>query len=1269
MGPHFPHPDMTREFLRNELEKRIVFFDGGMGTRIQQDPLTEEDFRDDPRLKDHKKDLKGNNDILSLTRPELVKQIHKEFLLAGSDIIETNTFNATTVSQGEYDTAEYAYELNVMGSKLARESCDELFKQDGKIRLVAGAVGPTSRTLSVSPSVEDCSFRNIQYTELADSYKAAVKGLVDGGVDLLLIETIFDTLNAKAAIFAVEEYFAETGEPPLPVIISGTLVDMSGRTLSGQTVEAFFISISHAKPFCVGINCALGAQQMKPFFQRLTKIAGSIYCHCYPNAGLPNAMGGYDETPDDFATNLEEFARDGLLNIVGGCCGVLPSHIESLCERVRTLPPRELPVRKDTELKYMWLSGLEPLHLTKELGFVNIGERCNISGSARFKKLIMNGQYDEGLEVARAQVESGAQVLDLNFDEGLLDGVEAMGKFCRMAATDPEISKVPFMLDSSKFRVVEEGLKWVQGKCIVNSISLKVGEELFRSHARLVRRYGAAVVVMAFDENGQAADKQTKIDICTRAYNILVDEEGFPPEDIVFDVNILTIATGLSEHNNYAVDFLEAVEHLHKACPHATYSGGLSNLSFSFRGMNELREAMHSVFLYHAIARGLSMAIVNAGALPIYEDIPENARALITDVILNSSSDGKHVERLLSYAEEERDKKQSGGVAGVSKAEDEWRLKPYGERLSYALVKGIDKYIVDDTEEARQNMAPLRVIEGPLMDGMSHVGDLFGSGKMFLPQVIKSARVMKKAVAHLIPFMDAEKKKQQEESGGELQSQYQGTVLLATVKGDVHDIGKNIVGVVLGCNNFNVIDLGVMVPCNVILEAALKEKADIIGLSGLITPSLDEMVFVASEMAKQKLTLPLMIGGATTSKMHTAVKIQPQYTGGVVYVLDASRAVEVARKLKDKEKKQTFVDSVNVEYEEMRRDYYEAAEKRTYIKFEVAKKRKFKIDFELLPPPPKPNFLGNTVLLDFPIIEVLPYIDWTPFFQTYQLRGKYPNRDYPNIFNDERVGPHAKELFEEAKEMLAAMQTNRLVRCSAAMGIWPANASADGEDIEVYELDSTTNLPDRSRVKCVMRGLRQQTDNNVSTAPLYNLTDFVAPRGVDDYIAAFACTGGLGLAELVQKYKATEDIDKSILVEALADRLAEAFAEYLHHKIRVEMWGFAPGEQLSLADMLKVKYQGIRPAGGYPTQPDHREKETLWNLVDASKCGMELTESFMMMPGASVSAVIFAHPLAEYFAVGSVDKDQMRDYSRRWADATMSVSEKWLAQNLGYIPK
>eukprot|EP00921_Rhytidocystis_pertsovi_P013175 GHVQ01021367.1.p1 GENE.GHVQ01021367.1~~GHVQ01021367.1.p1 ORF type:complete len:1324 (-),score=219.88 GHVQ01021367.1:217-4188(-) len=1310
--PHFDHPDKTRQYLTKELGKRILFLDGGTGTRIQLDCLTEADFRGE-KFKDHTKDLKGNNDILVFSKPDYVVQLHKEFLDAGSDIIETNTFNATTVSQAEYDCQDFAYEINMLGAQLARKACEMKTAEDnnGRPRLVAGAIGPTSRTLSVSPSVEDCSYRNITFEDLAVAYKNAVAGLVKGGADMLLIETIFDTLNAKAAIFAVEEYFRETGEPKLPVIISGTLVDMSGRTLSGQTVEAFFVSISHSNPFCVGINCALGAKQMKPFFQRLSKMASNLYCHCYPNAGLPNAMGGYDESPEQFATNLLEFAQDGLLNMVGGCCGVLPDHIKALCDKVSHMTPRALSNNTTTTgrtsggggvggggEKSMWLSGLEPVHFTKELGFVNIGERCNISGSARFKKMIMAGKYDEATEVARSQVENGAQVLDLNFDEGLLDGPAAMSKFCRMAATDPEICKVPFMLDSSKFHVIESGLRNLQGKCIVNSISLKVGEKLFREQARIVRAYGAAVVVMAFDELGQAADCARKVEICQRAYRILVDEEGFPPEDIVFDANILTIATGMAEHDNYAVDFMEAIEQLSKSCPCAKYSGGLSNLSFSFRGMNELREAMHSVFLYHAISRGLNMAIVNAGALPIYEDIPEDVRNLVSDVIFNKSADGKHVERLLAYAELEREKKQAGAEGGgtdAAKAVDEWREKPLRERLTHALVKGIDKWIVEDTELARQQMRPLEVIEGPLMDGMSHVGDLFGAGKMFLPQVIKSARVMKKAVAYLIPYMDEEKKQKRiaakaaaaladranggvgagkdeessadgEDVGGE--PEYQGTVIMATVKGDVHDIGKNIVGVVLGCNNFKVVDLGVMVPCNIILEAAIKEKADIIGLSGLITPSLDEMVFVAEEMSKQNLKLPLMIGGATTSKMHTAVKIQPQYNSGVVYVLDASRSVEVARKLKDAVKRPDFLSEINEEYATMRREYFDVAEHRKFMSHEMAKTKKFKINFLTNPPPPKPNFLGLTVWEDYPVHEVMKYIDWTPFFQTYQLRGKYPNRDYPNIFKDEKVGPTAKTLFEEAQEMLADIQKQRLLRCSAVIGIWPANTTDDGEDIEIYEIDPSTNSPARSRVRTVLRCLRQQQELTGSDTCTYSLADFIAPKssGKHDYIAGFAATGGLGCAEAVKKFQESQEIDSAILLEALADRLAEAMAEYIHLKIRTDIWGYSPDEDLSLAELLKVKYQGIRPAPAYPTQPDHREKQTLWNLLRAEECGMTLTESFMMMPSASVSALCFAHPQGQYFSVGLIDQDQMLNYSQRYGDKTIKDSERWLAQNVGY---
>eukprot|EP00923_Selenidium_pygospionis_P000510 GHVN01000866.1.p1 GENE.GHVN01000866.1~~GHVN01000866.1.p1 ORF type:complete len:1017 (+),score=119.47 GHVN01000866.1:31-3081(+) len=942
--PHFDSPAETRAYLENLLQKRICFLDGGMGTRIQQESLSEEKFRGD-RFKDHPKDLRGNNDILSLTQPELIMGIYIEFLDAGSDIIETNTFNSTKVSQAEYSCAEHSYELNREAARLARIACDQMFRKDGIPRLVAGALGPTSRTLSVSPSVDDCSFRNIDWDDLVEDYKVSIGGLMKGGVDLILIETIFDTHNAKAAIFAFLEYFEDSGEEPPPLMISGTLVDKSGRTLSGQTVEAFWVSVAHANPFSIGINCALGAQQMKGFFQQLTRIVGSKYCSCYPNAGLPNAMGGYDETPSVFSDNLLEFCTDGLINIVGGCCGVLPAHIKALVEKCRDVPPRVLP--PPVAARYMRLSGLEDLHLIPELGFVNIGERCNVSGSIRFKNLILGKDFEAAMKVAHDQVNSGAQILDLNFDEGLLDGVKAMGKFCRMIITDPEIARVPIMLDSSRFEVVIEGMKNLQGKCVVNSISLKPGVEEFKRQAKLIRWYGAAVVVMAFDEEGQAVTVDKKVSICKRAFDILTGPEiNFPACDIVFDANILTISTGMTEHDNYAVEFIEAVDMIKKQCPGCRTSGGLSNLSFSFRGLTELREAMHSVFLYHAIARGLDMAIVNAGALPIYSEIPTEMRDLVEAVILNESNDGKHVERLLAFAEKEREKKSSGGVQPNETKVDEWRSLPLSKRLKHSLVKGLDAFVTLDVEEARQLMPPLKVIEGPLMDGMAHVGDLFGSGKMFLPQVIKSARVMKKAVAYLTPFLEAEKMKNGNADG----PQFVGTVVLATVKGDVHDIGKNIVGVVLGCNNYNVVDLGVMVPCDEILDSAVVQKADIIGLSGLITPSLDEMVFVATEMEKRGLRLPLLIGGATTSRMHAAVKIHPKYSNGVVHVLDASKAVVVAQQLMAETRRDDYLLEVREEYAELKAQYEDSVIDKVYFPLDKARQLRNALDFTANPP-------------------------------------------------------------------------------------------------------------------------------------------------------------------------------------------------------------------------------------------------------------------------------------------------------------------------------
>mmetsp|Transcript_69181 Transcript_69181/g.156889 ORF Transcript_69181/g.156889 Transcript_69181/m.156889 type:complete len:1274 (+) Transcript_69181:67-3888(+) len=1266
-----PKPSEVVKYFNNELKNRICFLDGGMGTRIQAEHLEEADYRGD-RFKDWNAidvngvpvSLKGNNDLLILSKPQMIIDIHKEYFLGGSDICETNTFNGTTISQGEYKMQDVVYEVNKVGAELAKKAAAEVTKQEpNKPRFVAGAVGPTSRTLSVSPSVEDPSFRNVTWDELVAAYVDQIRGLVDGGVDLLMIETIFDTQNAKAAIFAVDEYFDQTKKERLPVMISATIVDNSGRTLSGQTIEAFFISIKHAKAFTVGINCALGAAQMKHFYKSLVDLNPG-WCHVYPNAGLPNAMGGYDEDPEIFSTNIFDYAKDGLLNFVGGCCGTFPSHIAAVAKKVKDCAPRKLPELQ--KFPSMQLSGLEPCILGPDSGFQFVGERCNLMGSAKFKKLVDAYKWDEAMEVCLAQCEKKADVLDFNFDSDLIDGKSAMGKFMRLCVTEPNVARLPFMIDSSKWPVIEEGLKCVQGKSIVNSISLKVGEEEFLRQAKLVQRYGAAVVIMAFDEQGQAATFEDKVRICQRSYKLLRSKLDFNPEDIIFDCNVLTIATGLPEHNAYGLDFINAVSEIKRTCPCVSFSGGLSNLSFSFRGLNSLRDAMHTVFLYHAVPKGLNMSIVNPGSLPRYTDIDANTRKLCEEVILNNSADGKHVERFLEFAENVKKPAPAaaaaGGAAGPA-AKDAWRNGTYTERLHHGLIHGIDKFIDGDVEEARADLqVPLKVIEGPLMQGMGIIGDLFGAGKMFLPQVIKSARVMKKAVGYLTPFMEEEKRAAALASGEDPdQPKYNGVVLMATVKGDVHDIGKNIVGVVLGCNNYKVIDMGVMVPCEKILERAEQEKVDVIGLSGLITPSLDEMVYVAEQMKVRGMKKPLMIGGATTSKRHTAVKLATKYEHGIIHVLDASRSCTVVSSVLSTEK-QNYLQDIKEEYTEIREEYYATLIDKKWKTLTQAQGMKPKMDWSKVPP--KPNFIGNLCIKDYSIEEIVEYIDWTPFFQVYQLRGKYPNRDYPAIFNDARVGEEARKLFDEAKEMLAWIVKENILQASGVVGIWPANSN--GDDIEVYANEK------RDSVVCKFYGLRQQLDMGETTC--WCQGDFIAPKGVaPDYIAAFACTGGLGCHEQRKIFEDKGEIDRAILLEAVADRLAEAFAELIHLKIRTTLWGYAPDENLSLADMLKVKYQGIRPAPGYPSQPDHREKKTMWDLLDINRLTedtLKLTESYMMQPGASVSALVFAHPEAKYFSVGQVNKDQVDAYSARRGEDGVEGTERWLGSTvLGYEKK
>jgi 5-methyltetrahydrofolate--homocysteine methyltransferase len=1227
------------ELLDQELRRRILTLDGGMGTEIQKLRLGEKDFRGE-RFKDWKSDLKGNNDLLILTRPDAIGDLHTAYLDAGADIIETNTFSSTRVAMGDYGMEEIAAELSEAGARLARERCDVAEAADGRPRWVAGVLGPTNRTASISPRVEDAGFRNISFDELVVAYKESARALVAGGADLLLVETIFDTLNAKAALFAIEEAFAADGIR-VPIMISGTITDASGRTLSGQTTEAFWNSVAHARPLSVGLNCALGAKDLRSYVQELSRVA-PCWISVHPNAGLPNEMGEYDETPDYTSGVLREFAESGFLNIVGGCCGTTPAHIAAISRAVRTLAPRAIP---DVP-KRLRLSGLEPLTIGPDTNFVNIGERTNVTGSAKFKKLILAGEYDAALEVARQQVEAGAVIIDINFDEGMLDAEAAMRTFLNLAATEPSIAKVPFMLDSSKWRVIETGLKCLQGKGVVNSISMKEGEDEFIRQATLVRRYGAAVIVMAFDEQGQADTAARKIAICERAYRILTERLGFPPEDIIFDPNIFAIATGIEEHNNYAVDFIEATRAIKAQLPHVKVSGGVSNVSFSFRGNNAVREAIHTVFLYHAVAAGMDMGIVNAGALPLYSDLPPKLLELVEDVVLNRRADA--TERLLQAADSVK------GDAARQATNLEWRAAPVHERLQHALVHGIADFVVEDTEEARKLAEqPIDVIEGPLMDGMNIVGDLFGSGKMFLPQVVKSARVMKRAVAHLIPYIEAEKEKNAD-------TRAKGKVVVATVKGDVHDIGKNIVGVVLQCNNYDVVDLGVMVPCAKILETAVREKADIIGLSGLITPSLEEMAFVAGEMEREGFTLPLLIGGATTSKVHTAVKIEQHYSGPVVHVLDASRAVGVASALLSDEQHDSFVKETRDEYREVRERRAERRRETKTQTLEQARANKVPIDWTAITPP-RPAFTGVRVFdeTQFPLGDLVPRIDWTPFFQTWELAGHYPD-----ILEDATVGAAARSLFSDAQAMLRKIVEERWLKVRAVVGFFPANS--DGrEDITIWP-ESRNGKQDEKPV-AVIHTIRQQMVKP-DGRPNVALADFVAPcsTGLTDWMGLFAVTTGIGVDEKVAEFEAVHDDYSSIMVKALADRLAEALAERLHERVRREFWGYAPTEHLDNSAIIREQYQGIRPAPGYPACPDHTEKRTLFELLGATeRAGIVLTESFAMFPTAAVSGYFFWNPQSAYFGVGKIERDQAENYALRKGMDLKDV-ERWLAPILAY---
>ncbi|XP_042865202.1 methionine synthase-like isoform X2 [Penaeus japonicus] len=1237
--------------IQQALEERILVIDGAMGTMIQRHKLEEEDYRGE-EFKDHSCYLKGNNDLLSLTKPQVILGIHKEYLEAGADIVETNTFSGTKVAQADYKLEHICYRLNLESARLARRAADEVTAATGKQRYVAGALGPTNRTLSISPSVERPDFRNITFDELVQAYSEQAKGLLDGGVDILLVETVFDTANARAALFGIQSLF-ETEYDPVPVFVSGTIVDKSGRTLSGQMGEAFIISVSHAQPMCIGLNCALGAVEMRPFIESIGLNTKSFVI-CYPNAGLPNTFGDYDETPETTANHIREFARDGLVNVVGGCCGTTPDHIRAIAEAVADIQPRIPP--SSLYEGAMLLSGLEPTRVTKETNFVNIGERCNVAGSRKFCRLIKNNQYEEALAIAKAQVENGAQVLDINMDEGLLDGKAAMSRFLNLIATEPDICKVPMCIDSSNFEVIEAGLKVIQGKCIVNSISLKEGEEDFLQKARIIKKHGAAVVIMAFDETGQAVDIENKVNICQRSYKLLTEKVGFDPNDIIFDPNILTVATGIEEHSVYGINFIEATKLIKSTCPGARVSGGVSNFSFSFRGKDSIREAMHSVFLYHAIAAGMDMGIVNAGCLPLYDDIDKELLQLCEDILWNLDSNG--TEKLLAYAEKSSEQAKVGTVI------DDWRTKSIEERLQHSLVKGIDKYVELDTEEARQNAEkyprPLNVIEGPLMGGMSIVGELFGSGKMFLPQVIKSARVMKKAVAYLIPFMEEERAAQlvnKEEISD--QDRYSGTIVLATVKGDVHDIGKNIVAVVLGCNNYRVVDLGVMCPCDKILEAVIAEKADILGLSGLITPSLDEMIFVAREMERLGLQIPLLIGGATTSRAHTAVKIAPRYNHPVVHVLDASKSVVVCSTLLDSNNYDDFVDDLKEDYEAIKEEHYDSLQEKKYLSLHEAQKRKFVIDWKNELPPVVPKFLNTQVFKNYDLSLLMQYIDWKPFFDVWQLRGKYPNRGYPKIFKDKTVGAEAKRVYDDAQKLLKSIIAEGSLVAHGIVGFYPANSV--GDDIEIYSDES------RSQVIAKLHGLRQQAEKE-SHDPFCCISDFIAPRetGIKDYIGMFAVTAGFGTDELCKRFQADFDDYNIILVKAIADRLAEAFAEELHERVRKDLWGYASDEYLEANDLHRIKYQGIRPAPGYPSQPDHQEKLTMWNVMGVEEAtGIGLTEALAMTPAASVSGLYFANPKSHYFSVGKVGKDQVMDYAKR-RGTDVRVVEKWLGTNLSY---
>jgi len=1222
--------------LERLLQERILLLDGAMGTMIQSYGLEEQDYRGE-RFADHPVQLKGNNDLLNLTRPQTIAAIHQAFLEAGSDILETNTFNSTTIAMADYRMEDQVYELNQAGAAIARSVADAWEREHpGEMKFVAGVLGPTNRTASISPDVNRPGFRNTGFQELLDAYSEAISALVDGGADLLLLETVFDTLNAKAAVFAMEKYFDDHGRR-LPVMISGTITDASGRTLTGQTLVAFWHSLRHARPLAIGLNCGFGANDLGQYIEELSRIANT-YVSLHPNAGLPNEFGAYDDTPEYMARLLQDYARSGFVNIIGGCCGTTPRHIRAFAEAVRGIAPRTIP---DIGARCR-LSGLEPLTVTPEVNFINIGERTNVAGSPRFLNLIRDGRLEEALGVARQQVENGAQIIDVCMDEGMLDSERLMVDFLNLIAAEPDISRVPVMIDSSRWAVIEAGLRCVQGKSIVNSISLKEGEAAFIEHARLVRRYGAAVVVMAFDEQGQADSTQRRFEVCRRCYELLVNAVGFPPEDIIFDPNVLTVATGMEEHNNYALSFFEATRLIKTHLPHALVSGGLSNVSFSFRGNNPVREAMHSAFLYHAIQHGLDMAIVNAGQLGIYDEIPEDLLGYVEDVLLNRRPDA--TDRLVDFA---ASVKTDGTEA--RKGEEAWRREAVEARLTHALIKGIADFIEADTEEARQQaVRPLDVIEGPLMDGMNIVGDLFGSGKMFLPQVVKSARVMKKAVAHLIPFIEKEKQERGESGSSK------GRIVMATVKGDVHDIGKNIVGVVLQCNNFEVIDLGVMAPADAILKAATESHADLIGLSGLITPSLDEMVHVAAELQRRGYTLPLLIGGATTSRTHTAVKIEPAYSGIVVHVKDASRAVGVVQRLINPEQRLQFAGEIKDEYVKVRKRHGDKQERIHWLTLEQARANRLQIDWGVYTPP-GPARPGIQVFDDYPLKELVDYIDWTPFFVTWEMAGRFPR-----ILSDAVVGKEATRLYEDAQAMLQHIIEEKWFSAHAVLGLFPANSNGD-DDIHVYTGTG------RDELLTTLHTLRQQTERPPGQANLA-LADFIAPEEsrIKDYIGAFAVAVGFGMEDRLSTFTRAHDDYSAIMLKALADRLAEALAEHLHQRVRKEFWGYGMDETLENEALIAERYQGIRPAPGYPACPDHTEKPLIWELLQVEEnTGITLTPSYAMLPAAAVSGLYFSHPQSRYFGLGKINRDQVEDYAVR-KGVTVEEMEKWLGPNLGY---